>query len=190
VRLGRVLTCEARDADVIVVGYGDAPIPWPIGQRRGRGARALVVYGGLAGAREALRRSRDAAASPAPTAASSRAGGSGAVSGGPATTLTSAVPASSSCTVIGVPSQHDALGQAHALDAPGGLDHAPQRHVPYLARPAVAQADRDAEVRGRERGPRRRPGGEPAGGRLEHGEGDAGVTCEVLPAGDIRVVPG
>jgi hypothetical protein len=53
VRLGRVLTCEARDADVIVTGYSDAPIPWPIGQRRGRGARALVVYGGLA---EAIRR--------------------------------------------------------------------------------------------------------------------------------------
>jgi hypothetical protein len=30
VRLGRVLTCEARGADVIVVGYSDAPIPWPV----------------------------------------------------------------------------------------------------------------------------------------------------------------
>ena len=48
VRLGRALTCEARDADVIVVGYSDASIPWPIGQRRGRRARALVLYGGLA----------------------------------------------------------------------------------------------------------------------------------------------
>jgi hypothetical protein len=51
--LGHVLTCEARDCDVIVVGYSDAPIPWPIGQRRSRGARALVVYGALA---DAIRR--------------------------------------------------------------------------------------------------------------------------------------
>jgi hypothetical protein len=50
VRLGRVLTCEARDDEVIVVGYSDAPIPWPVGQRRGRGARTLVVYAGLADA--------------------------------------------------------------------------------------------------------------------------------------------
>jgi hypothetical protein len=45
VRIGRVLNCEARDAEVIVVGYSDAPIPWPVGQRQDRGARALVVYG-------------------------------------------------------------------------------------------------------------------------------------------------
>ena len=50
VRIGRTLTCEVRDTDVIVIGYSGAPIPWPIGQRRGRGARALVVYGGLADA--------------------------------------------------------------------------------------------------------------------------------------------
>lgn len=31
VRISRVLTCEARDDDVIVGGYSDAPIPWPIG---------------------------------------------------------------------------------------------------------------------------------------------------------------
>jgi hypothetical protein len=37
VRIGRVLTCEARDDDVIVTGYSDAPIPWLISQRRGRG---------------------------------------------------------------------------------------------------------------------------------------------------------
>jgi predicted transcriptional regulator len=47
VEAGRVLTCEARDSDVIVVGYSDARIPWPVGQRRGKGARALVVYGRL-----------------------------------------------------------------------------------------------------------------------------------------------
>jgi hypothetical protein len=34
VRVGRILTCEAGDADVIVVGYSDAPIPWPRGRDR------------------------------------------------------------------------------------------------------------------------------------------------------------
>src|SRR5688500_13104614 len=53
VRLGEVLTCESRDDDVIVTGYSDAPIPWPIGQRRGKGARGLIVFGALA---EAVRR--------------------------------------------------------------------------------------------------------------------------------------
>ncbi len=51
--LGEVLSCEIRDGDVVVVDYSDAPIPWPIGQRRGRGARALVVYGRLV---DAIRR--------------------------------------------------------------------------------------------------------------------------------------
>jgi hypothetical protein len=46
--IGRILTCEASDDDVIVVGNSDAPIRWPVGQRRGRGARTLVVYGRLA----------------------------------------------------------------------------------------------------------------------------------------------
>jgi Ni/Co efflux regulator RcnB len=53
VPLGHVLMCEARDCEVVVVAYSDAPIPWPIGQRRGRGARALVLYGELA---DAIRR--------------------------------------------------------------------------------------------------------------------------------------
>jgi hypothetical protein len=53
VAIGSVLSCEARDDDVIVVGYSEAPIPWPIGQRRGKGARDLVVYGRLA---DAIRR--------------------------------------------------------------------------------------------------------------------------------------
>jgi hypothetical protein len=48
-----VLSCEYRDCDVIVVGYSDGRIPWPIGRRKGTSARGLVVYGGLA---EALRR--------------------------------------------------------------------------------------------------------------------------------------
>ena len=50
VEVGQVLSCEARDCDVIMVGYSDARIPWPVGQRRGKGARALVVYGRLADA--------------------------------------------------------------------------------------------------------------------------------------------
>jgi hypothetical protein len=50
VRLGTILTCESRDCDVIVVGYTDAKIPWPIGRRRGSSARGPVVYGRLADA--------------------------------------------------------------------------------------------------------------------------------------------
>jgi hypothetical protein len=53
VPVGGVLTCENRDDDVIVVGYSDARIPWPIGKRRGQRARALIIYGQLA---EAVRR--------------------------------------------------------------------------------------------------------------------------------------
>src|SRR5262245_7379723 len=53
VKLGTVLSCEYRNDDVIVVGYSDAPIPWPVGRRRGKGARGLVVFGALA---EAVRR--------------------------------------------------------------------------------------------------------------------------------------
>src|SRR5215211_7931672 len=47
VRVGRVLACEARDCDVIVTGYSDARIPWPLGRRRGTSARSLVVSGDL-----------------------------------------------------------------------------------------------------------------------------------------------
>jgi hypothetical protein len=50
VRAGAVLACEARDCDVIVVGYSGGRIPWPVGRRRGSSARALVVYAGLADA--------------------------------------------------------------------------------------------------------------------------------------------
>jgi hypothetical protein len=35
VRVGRVLSCEARDYDVIVTGYSSARIPRPVGRRRG-----------------------------------------------------------------------------------------------------------------------------------------------------------
>jgi hypothetical protein len=48
IRIGTVLSCEARDCDVIVVGYSDGPIPWPVGRRKGRPAHGPVVYGALA----------------------------------------------------------------------------------------------------------------------------------------------
>src|SRR5215212_3668539 len=48
VRVGRVLTCEARDCDVIVTGYSSARIPWPLGRRPGVSGRSLVVFGDLA----------------------------------------------------------------------------------------------------------------------------------------------
>jgi hypothetical protein len=50
VRIGTVLSCEFRDCDVIVVGYTNGRIPWPVGRRKGSSARTLVVYGGLADA--------------------------------------------------------------------------------------------------------------------------------------------
>jgi hypothetical protein len=49
VRLGRVLSCEARDCDVVVSGYTEARVPWPVGYPRERGGSpAPVVYGDLA----------------------------------------------------------------------------------------------------------------------------------------------
>jgi hypothetical protein len=48
VRVGSVLSCESRDCDVIVVGYADGRIPWPLGRRRGSGARGLILFGDLA----------------------------------------------------------------------------------------------------------------------------------------------
>jgi hypothetical protein len=48
VRIGSVQSCEARDCDVVVVGYSDARIPWPLGRRPRLAAKALVVYGDLA----------------------------------------------------------------------------------------------------------------------------------------------
>jgi hypothetical protein len=48
VRVGRVLTCEARDCEVIVIGYSDARIPWPLGRRPRVSGRALIVFGDLA----------------------------------------------------------------------------------------------------------------------------------------------
>jgi hypothetical protein len=51
VRVGRVLTCEFRDCDVVVTGYSDARIPWPVGRPRGqRGRAGHVVFGALAAA--------------------------------------------------------------------------------------------------------------------------------------------
>src|SRR5262249_53558701 len=48
VRIGTVLSCEARDCDVVVVGYSGGRIPWPIGRRKGSGSLGLIVFGGLA----------------------------------------------------------------------------------------------------------------------------------------------
>jgi hypothetical protein len=48
VRIGDVLSCEARDCDVIVIGYTDGRISWPVGRKKGTSGRSLVVYGDLA----------------------------------------------------------------------------------------------------------------------------------------------
>jgi hypothetical protein len=48
VRMGTLLSCEARDCEGIVVGYLAGKIPWPVGRRMGSGSRGLVVFGGLA----------------------------------------------------------------------------------------------------------------------------------------------
>jgi hypothetical protein len=49
VRVGRVLSCEARDCDVVVSGYTEGRIPWPVGYPRERGGSpAPVVFGDLA----------------------------------------------------------------------------------------------------------------------------------------------
>jgi hypothetical protein len=50
VRVGSVLSCESRDCDVIVMGYSDARIPWPVGRKPRSPARGLILYGGLAAA--------------------------------------------------------------------------------------------------------------------------------------------
>jgi hypothetical protein len=50
VRLGEILSCESRDCDVIVVGYTDGRIPWPLGRRPGFGAPGLILFGALADA--------------------------------------------------------------------------------------------------------------------------------------------
>jgi hypothetical protein len=50
VRIGTRLTCEVRDCDVIVVGYSDGRIPWPIGRRPRLAAKGMILYGDLADA--------------------------------------------------------------------------------------------------------------------------------------------
>jgi hypothetical protein len=47
-RLGTVLSCEHRDGDVIVTGYSEGRIAWPVGRRKGAGGRGLILYGDLA----------------------------------------------------------------------------------------------------------------------------------------------
>lgn len=51
---GDVLFCEVR-GDLVLCGLTDAPIPWPIGKKRGKGSRgrSIIVSAGLA---EAVRR--------------------------------------------------------------------------------------------------------------------------------------
>jgi hypothetical protein len=48
---GDVVTCAVR-GDLVLCGLSSAPIPWPIGKRPGKGARArsLAIYGALADA--------------------------------------------------------------------------------------------------------------------------------------------
>jgi hypothetical protein len=56
-RYGDVVVCELY-GEVTLVGLRDAPIPWPVGKKRGRRVRSLVLYAGLA---EAVRRESAAA---------------------------------------------------------------------------------------------------------------------------------
>jgi hypothetical protein len=39
-RYGGALRCELR-GELVVTGLTDAPVPWPVGRRPGRGGRAL-----------------------------------------------------------------------------------------------------------------------------------------------------
>ena len=49
VRVGQVLTCAARDCDVVVTGYSAGRIPWPVGHPWARGGRpGPIVFGDLA----------------------------------------------------------------------------------------------------------------------------------------------
>jgi hypothetical protein len=54
VNRGTVLSCECRDCDVIVAGYSEAPIPWPIGRQKGSSAREFAVRVGLADVNQVL----------------------------------------------------------------------------------------------------------------------------------------
>jgi len=57
VSLGEMIPCMLRDCDVKVVGLSDSRIQWPLGQRPGKGAKTLIIYGDLEKAirRESLR---------------------------------------------------------------------------------------------------------------------------------------
>lgn len=50
VRVGDVLMCECRDHDVIVCGFTDAKIPWPLGRKPGTSGRGPILFGDLADA--------------------------------------------------------------------------------------------------------------------------------------------
>src|SRR5262245_31583628 len=56
-RYGDVVTCEMR-GEVTIVGLREAPIPWPLGKKKGQRVRGLVLYAGLA---DAVRRESVAA---------------------------------------------------------------------------------------------------------------------------------
>jgi len=49
---GDVVTCELH-GEVTLVGLREAPIPWPVGKKKGRRVRSLVLYADLA---EAVKR--------------------------------------------------------------------------------------------------------------------------------------
>jgi hypothetical protein len=53
VTLGTILTCEARDVDLVVSGYSSGRIPWPVGHLRTGGRNSLIVFGDLS---DAIRR--------------------------------------------------------------------------------------------------------------------------------------
>ncbi len=53
VKIGTVLACEFRDCEVVVTGYSEGRIPWPIGKAKGQRTKTWVICGDLA---DAIRR--------------------------------------------------------------------------------------------------------------------------------------
>ena len=45
--IGEMIPCLFRDCEVRVVGLSDSRIQWPLGQRPGRGAKTLIIFGDL-----------------------------------------------------------------------------------------------------------------------------------------------
>jgi hypothetical protein len=47
VRVGSVLTCQVRGCLVVVTGFSDGPLRWPVGRPKARGGRpGLILFGG------------------------------------------------------------------------------------------------------------------------------------------------